>query len=101
MWGCSVPEELRVDPIDLRLSSDHMDMHRAELAAAHTAANGDIEAAQAGWVGASGAALMAKFAEWQDATTRITTDIVAHGAAFQSAAHGYATVDDDSAEHLD
>jgi len=101
MWGCSVPKDLKVDPIDLRLSSDHMDMHRAELATAHTAANGDIEAAQAGWVGASAAALQAKFAEWQEVTTKITTDITAHGAAFQSAAEGYATVDDQSAEHLD
>lgn len=90
-----------MDPIDLRLSSDHMDMHRSELAAAHGAANGDIEAAQAGWVGASGAALQAKFAEWQEATIAMTDDLAAHGAAFQSAAQGYATVDGDSAEHLD
>ena len=94
-------KDLEVDPIDLRLSSDHMDMHRSELAAAHAAANGDIEAAQAGWIGASGAALQAKFAEWQEATTRMTTGIAAHGAAFQCAAEGYATVDEDGADHLD
>ncbi|MGA9375851.1 MAG: WXG100 family type VII secretion target [Mycobacterium sp.] len=96
-----MPEDLNVDPVDLRLSSDHMDMHRSELAAAHTAANGDIEAAQAGWVGASGAALQAKFAEWQDITTKLTADITAHGEAFTSAAQGYATVEENSAEHLD
>ena len=43
-----MPKDLKVDPIDLHMSSDHMDMHHAELCAAHTAANGDIEAAQAG-----------------------------------------------------
>ncbi|MCV7420508.1 WXG100 family type VII secretion target [Mycobacterium yunnanensis] len=96
-----MPEDLRVDPIDLRLSSDHMDMHRSELAAAHTAANGDIEAAQAGWVGASGAALQAKLAEWQDVTVTLTTDIAAHGEAFTNAAQGYATVDHDGAKHVD
>jgi uncharacterized protein YukE len=92
-----MPKDLKVDPIDLRPSSDHMDMHHVELAAAH----GDIEAAQAGWVGASGAALQAKFAEWQEATAAITSDIAALGAAFSSASEGYATVDGDSAETLD
>jgi hypothetical protein len=38
-------DPVKVDPIDLRLSSDHMDMHHAELLAAHTAANGAIEEA--------------------------------------------------------
>jgi WXG100 family type VII secretion target len=96
-----VPEDLEVDPVDLQLSSDHMDMHASELSTAHGAANSDIEAAQGGWVGASGAALQAKFAEWQEVTTRMTTDVAAHGAAFRQAAHGYASVDGDSAEHLD
>ncbi|MEU0493935.1 WXG100 family type VII secretion target [Mycobacterium sp. NPDC006124] len=96
-----MPEDLSVDPVDLHLSSDHMDMHRSELSAAHTAANDDIEAAQTGWVGASGAALQTRFAEWQEATSKITTDIAAHGVAFHSAAQRYASVDDDSAEHLD
>jgi hypothetical protein len=65
-YGGVMAKDLRVDPIDLRLSSDHMDMHHTEVSTAHVAANGDIEAAQAGWVGASAAALQAKFAEWQE-----------------------------------
>jgi WXG100 family type VII secretion target len=96
-----MPKNLKVDPIDLRLSSDHMDTHHADLLAAHTAANSDIEAAQSGWVGTSAAALQAKFAEWQEATTAITTDIAAHATAFQNAAHAYTVVDDDGAEQLD
>lgn len=94
-------DHLKVDPIDLHLSSDHVDVYGAEFAAAHGAANGDIEAAQAGWVGASGAALQAKFAEWQETTATITTDLAAHAAAFQNAAQAYATTDDTSAEQLD
>ena len=101
LYGGAMAKDLRVDPIDLRLSSDHMDMHHAEVSAAHVAANGDIEAAQAGWVGASGAALQAKFAEWQEATATITRDIAAHGATFQNAAEGYAAIDGGSAEKLD
>ncbi len=94
-------KDLTVDPIDLHMSSDHMDMHRSDLELAHGAANGDIEAAQAGWVGASGRALQAKFAEWQEATTKMTTDIGAHGEAFKTAAQRYAAVDGDSAKDLD
>jgi uncharacterized protein YukE len=78
-----------------------MEMHHAELQAAHAAANESIEAAQAGWVGASGAALLAKFAEWQTATAQLTSDIAAHGAAFQNAATDYATVDEDGADNVD
>lgn len=96
-----MPKDLKVDPTDLHMSSDHMDMHGSELAAAHGAANADIEAAQTGWVGASGAALQAKFAEWQEATTKMTGDIAAHGAAFRSAASGYQSVDSDGAATLD
>ena len=93
-------DHVKVDPIDLRMSSDHMDMHHSELLAAHTAANGAIEEAQVGWVGASAAALQAKFAEWQEATVRLTGEIAAHGEAFRAAAAGYASIDADSAEKL-
>lgn len=94
-------DQLRVDPIDLHMSSDHMDMHHADLQTAHTAANADIEAAQAGWVGTSATALQAKFAEWQAATTHLCNDVAAHGAALRKAAEGYPTVDAESAGKLD
>ena len=92
---------LEVDPIDLRMSSDHMDMHHAELQTAHTAANEAIEAAQAGWIGDSAAALHAKFAEWQAVTTQLANELADHSAAFISAADGYESVDANSAEQLD
>ncbi len=93
-------DRVQVDPIDLRMSSDHMDMHHAELLGAHTAADGAIEEAQAGWVGASAAALQARLVEWQAATARLCGDIAAHGDAFRAAAAGYETTDTDSAEKL-
>jgi WXG100 family type VII secretion target len=96
-----VAEPVKVDPIDLRMSSDHMDMHHAELLAAHSAANDAIEAAQAGWVGASAAALQTKLAEWQGVTMELCGDIAAHGEAFRSAAAGYESTDADRAEKLD
>jgi WXG100 family type VII secretion target len=94
-------DRVKVDPIDLRLSSDHMDMHHAELLGSHVAANGAIAEAQAGWVGASAAALQSKLVEWQAVTAELCGDIAAHGEAFRTAAAGYETTDTDSAEKLD
>jgi WXG100 family type VII secretion target len=91
---------LKVDPVDLHLSSDHMGMHHADLSTAHAAANGAIEEAQRGWVGSSARALQAKFVEWQAATSKITGELAAHGRAFQTAASGYVTSDCDGAERL-
>jgi WXG100 family type VII secretion target len=94
-------ERLKVDPIDLRMSSDHMDMHHCELQAAHSAAHGVIEAAHAGWVGASASALQSKMAEWQATITQLCGDIAAHGAAYRAAANGYTRNDTESATALD
>jgi uncharacterized protein YukE len=94
-------DQQKVDPTDLHMSSDHMDMRHAELQTAHVAANGDIEASQTGWVEASAAALQAKFAEWQAATTALCTDVAAHGAAFRTAAQGYLANDGEGAGKLD
>jgi WXG100 family type VII secretion target len=93
-------DPVEVDPIDLRMSSDHMDVHHGDLLAAHGAANDAIEEAQTGWVGASAAALQAKLAEWQSVTAELCTDVAAHSEAFRSAAAGYETTDTDSAEAL-
>jgi WXG100 family type VII secretion target len=93
--------DLKVDPIDLHMSSDHMELHHSEMQAAHTAADGAIETAQTGWVGASGAALQSKLAEWQTTTTKLCGDIAAHGTAYRAAATLYAQNDAHSAEALD
>ena len=93
-------DPVKVDPVDLRMSSDHLDMHHGELLAAHTAANGAIEEAQAGWVGASAAALQTKLAEWRAVTVELCGDIAVHGEAFRNAAAGYESTDANSAEKL-
>jgi len=94
-------DHVKVDPVDLRMSSDHLDMHHSELLAAHSAANSAIEEARTGWVGASAAALQSKLAEWQAVTAEMCGDIAAHGEAFRTAAAGYQSIDDDGAEKLD
>lgn len=94
-------ERLGVDPIDLHLSSDHLDVHHAEFRAAHANADADIEAAQRGWVGTSAAALQAKLVEWQAATAALSSDVEAHGVAFRAAAQDYTTTDTSNASSLD
>lgn len=94
-------EPLEVDPLDLHLSADHLGVHHAELRTAHTAADGDIEAAQAGWVGASAAALQAKLADWQATTEQLCGSIADHEQAFRAAKNQYQAVDGETADHLD
>jgi len=94
-------KQLNVDPVDLHMSSDHLDMHHAELTEAHAAADADIEAAQSGWVGSSAAALQAKFGEWQGTTTRLQGDIASHSETIRRAAEGYTATDADSGQSLD
>jgi WXG100 family type VII secretion target len=94
-------DHLNVDPVDLHMSAAHIDVHHTELKAAHTAADGAIEGAQAGWVGASAAALQAKVAQWQATTTQLCGDIASHGAAYRTAANAYTANDGNSAEALD
>jgi WXG100 family type VII secretion target len=92
-----VAEPLKVDPVDLHMSADHMGVHHTELRAAHAAADSDVEGAQAGWVGASAAALQAKFAEWQATTEKLCGSVADHERAFRTAGTKYQTVDGESA----
>lgn len=82
------------------MSADHMSVHHADLRTAHAAADGDIEGAQAGWVGASAAALQAKLSEWQATTEQLCGSIADHEQAFRTAGHTYESVDEVSAEHI-
>ena len=62
-------ELIRVVPEDLHVSAAKVDVHADELHLKHTAANGRIEAAQAGVPTGSAAALSAAVAKWQTDTT--------------------------------
>ena len=97
---CVVPEPLKVNPTDLHVSADHMSVHGGDLRAAHAAAHSAIEGAQAGWVGASAAALQAKLAEWQAATEQLCGTIADHEAAFRAAGNQYQRVDANSAKTI-
>lgn len=94
-------EPLKFDPADLHVSADHMSVHHTDLRAAHTAADSDIEGSQAGWVGASAAALAAKLAEWQATTQQLCGSMADHEQAFRAARAAYLKVDGERADDID
>ena len=59
----SVPQGLRVDLVDLRMSANHVDMHHADLHNADASAHASIEDSSVEWVGASALALQAALAD--------------------------------------
>lgn len=99
--GSVMAKPLRVDPVDLQMSADHIAVHCAEFRAAHADTDADIEAAQPGWVGTSASALRANFVEWQAATTQLSSAMEAHGVALRAAAQSYTTTDSGNAVSLD
>lgn len=94
-------KSLKVDPIDLHASADHLNMHHADLRTAHGSADADIEDAQTGWVGASAAALQAKFAEWQATTEQLCGTIADHEQAIRTAAAQYQKTDEHGGRNID
>ncbi len=84
-----VAEPLQVDPVDLFLSSDHLDMHHAQHLEVHEAANAAIESAGSGWVGSSAAALQGKLAHLQAITAHISGELGHHCDAFRRIGYRY------------
>lgn len=91
---------VKVDPIDLRMSANHLAMHSEDLRTAHAEADADIEATQAGWVGASATAMQTKLAQWQEFTARICADLDTHQDNFHAAAAAYEATDTGGAETI-
>ncbi|SRX94723.1 hypothetical protein MSP7336_02983 [Mycobacterium shimoidei] len=96
-----MPQPLKFDLADLHISANHMSVHHADLKAAHAEADTDIQNAQAGWVGASAAALQGKLAEWQATTEQLCGNIADHEQAFRAARNAYQRTDDQSADNID
>ncbi len=94
-------ELIRVVPEDLHVSAAKVDVHADELHLKHTAANGRIEAAQAGVPTGSAAALSAAVAKWQTDTTVLFGNLVEHGLALRGAAAGYLSTDEDNAADIE
>jgi WXG100 family type VII secretion target len=88
---------LFVDPIDLRMSSDHLAVYHDELLAAHRAADSVMAEAQGRWVGASASAIDRGLARWREDTDTLTAAIATQESAIRCAADEYTRTDTEGA----
>ncbi|RIR09485.1 hypothetical protein D2E76_25000 [Mycobacteroides abscessus] len=88
---------LRVDFVDMKMSSNLIDGHCEDLRAAHAAADSAIEAAQAGWVGQSALALQEKLLELQGTTHHMNTECDHHSTAITAISDKFQKIDEQEA----
>jgi WXG100 family type VII secretion target len=93
-------EDLRVDPIEVRMAANHVDVAADDLRSAHGSAHERMGAAQAGWIGSSAAALAATTAKWEEESAGHYTELVGHGEHFRSAAAQYVDTDSDEGSEI-
>jgi uncharacterized protein YukE len=95
-----MPQRLNVDPIDLFMSSDHLDMRQSEHSHVHELANAALESAGVGWVGNSAATLQNKLADLQQITAHIEDELGHHRDGFRQIGHAYSDIDEESAADI-
>lgn len=94
-------EDLRVDPVDVQMAADHVDLAADNLRAGHGSAHERIGAAQAGWIGTSAAALASAAAKWEQESVALYSEIAGHAGAFRAAATRYVTTDNQQASNIE
>lgn len=94
-------KDLRVDPVDVRMAADHVDVAADGLRADHGVAQERIGTAQAGWIGTSGEALSKLSTKWEEDTTRHYNELIAHVEGFKSAAANYVGTDHNEATEIE
>lgn len=94
-------EGLRVDPTEVLIAADHVDVAADNLRADHGSAHSRIGAAQPGWIGSSAAALTASAAKWEEDSTRHYSELVGHVEALRSAASMYTGTDSQEKAAID
>lgn len=93
--------ELKVDPAAVHASGVELHQVAQTLHAELSAADEQIAASHAGWVGQSAQALAAKAAEWREATQTHHSDLTTHGHNFVQTARAYRGVDDEAADQVE
>lgn len=96
-----MPEAVRVAPEDLLVSASTVDAHADTMRAAHVAADGSIEAAEAGVPAGSVVALTAAVTKWQADSTVLFGRMSEHAEALREGAVAYAQTDEHSATAID
>ncbi len=92
---------LRVSPEDLVTSGLVVTGHGEDVATKHAAADGRIEAAQAGWRGLSAAAMSVRAQTWLGTTTALLTRMSDHAQALHASAQGFAQMDAENSRELE
>ena len=93
-------KDLRVDPVEVRMAADHVDVAADGLRMDHGVAQERIGTAQAGWIGTSGDALSKLSTKWEEDTTRHYNELIAHVEGFKSAAANYVSTDNQEAADI-
>jgi len=94
-------KDLRVDPAEVRMAADHVDVAADGLRTDHGAAQERIGTAQAGWIGTSGQALSKVAAKWEDDSTKHYNELIGHVEGFKSAAAQYVGTDHQEATEIE
>jgi WXG100 family type VII secretion target len=94
-------EELRVDPLEVRMAADHVDVAAEGLRTDHGSAQERIGTASAGWIGTSGDALSKVAAKWEEDSTKHYNDLIGHVEGFKSAAANYVGTDNQEATEIE
>ncbi len=94
-------EELRVDPAEVRMAADHVDVAADGLRTDHGAAQERIGTASAGWIGTSGEALSKVAAKWEEDSTKHYNELIGHVEGFKSAAANYVGTDNQQSTEIE
>jgi WXG100 family type VII secretion target len=94
-------EDLRVDPVEVRMAADHVDAAADDLRTAHGSALERMGAAQSGWIGSSAAALSKVASKWEQDSTAHYTELIGHVEDFRSAVAQYVGTDNQGAADID
>jgi WXG100 family type VII secretion target len=89
--------ELKVDPGAVTAAADRIDTAADGLRAAHATVHERIAVAQAGWVGASAAALTAAASKWQEQSDARYTAMIGLAGDYRTAAASYVSTDEGEA----
>ena len=91
---------LRVNIEQLASSGTAVNNHGEDVATKHAAAATRIDAAQAGWQGASAAAMALLSEQWESKTSALVTRLSDHAQALHASANGFAEMEQRNSQAL-
>lgn len=94
-------EVLRVDPDELRMIAERLEMHAADLRAAHASAHGEMAAAVTSFGATSSAkALAERISRWERETAEHNAELLRHGDGHRFAGTRYVNTDAHSSDRI-